>query len=143
MGVIGEVSSASSANNISNASYQGQGSSVKATPQVTESVSKSQSADNVVDRKDEGVIANLSEKNNIEEQSTNVTSSLKEAVKRINSNLESCEAVFGIHEETNRVMIKMVDKETKETIKEFPAEETLDLIAKAWELAGIMVDEKR
>ena len=40
-------------------------------------------------------------------------------------------------------MIKMVDKETRKVIKEFPAEETLDLIAKAWELAGIMVDEKR
>jgi len=37
----------------------------------------------------------------------------------------------------------MVDKRTKEVIKEFPAEQTLDLIAKAWELAGIMVDEKR
>ena len=32
---------------------------------------------------------------------------------------------------------------TKETIKEFPPEQTLDMIAKVWELAGIMVDEKR
>ena len=38
--------------------------------------------------------------------------------------------------------IKMVDKETKDVIKEFPAEETLELIAKAWELAGIMVDKR-
>ena len=27
-------------------------------------------------------------------------------------------------------------------IREFPPEETLDMIAKAWELAGILVDEK-
>jgi flagellar protein FlaG len=52
----------------------------------------------------------------------------------------SCE--FGIHDKTNRVTIKIVDKETKDVIKEFPAEETLDMIAKAWELAGLMVDEK-
>ena len=53
------------------------------------------------------------------------------------------QAVFGIHEETNRITIKIVDKKTKEVIKEFPPEKTLDMIAKAWELAGIMVDEKR
>ena len=53
------------------------------------------------------------------------------------------EAVFGIHEKTNRVTIKIVDKDTKEIIKEFPPEETLDMIAKVWELAGIMIDERR
>jgi len=53
------------------------------------------------------------------------------------------EVAFGFHEKTNRVTIKIIDKETKEVIKELPPEKTLDLIAKAWELAGIMVDEKR
>ena len=52
------------------------------------------------------------------------------------------EAVFGIHDGTNRVMIKIVDKDTREVIKEFPPEETLDMIAKVWELAGIMIDER-
>jgi flagellar protein FlaG len=53
------------------------------------------------------------------------------------------EAIFGIHEATNRVTIKLVDKETKEVIKELPPEKTLDMIAKVWELAGLLVDEKR
>ena len=57
--------------------------------------------------------------------------------------LENSEAVFGFHEETNRVTIKIVDKETKKVIKELPPEKTLDMIAKVWELAGLMVDEKR
>ena len=48
-----------------------------------------------------------------------------------------------MHEETNRVTIKIVDKETKEIIKEFPPEKTLDMIAKVWEMAGLFVDEKR
>ena len=55
----------------------------------------------------------------------------------------NAEAVFGIHDKTNRVTIKMVDKETKKVIKEFPPDETLDMIAKVWEIAGILVDEKR
>ena len=53
------------------------------------------------------------------------------------------EVIFGIHDDTNRVTIKIVDKKSKQVIKEFPPEKTLDMIAKAWELAGILVDEKR
>ena len=68
---------------------------------------------------------------------------IKKAVADINKHANGTEAVFGIHEKTNRITIKIVDKESKEVIKEVPAEKTLDLIAKAWELAGIMVDEKR
>ena len=69
--------------------------------------------------------------------------SIRRAVENINKNLKDSEAVFGIHEKTNRVTIKIVDKETKEVIKELPPEKTLDMIAKAWELAGLLVDEKR
>lgn len=68
---------------------------------------------------------------------------IKKAVEKLNKNMSNSEAVFGIHEETNRVTIKIVDKSTKEVIKELPPEKTLDMIAKAWELAGILVDEKR
>lgn len=68
---------------------------------------------------------------------------IKKAVEQLNKKMNNSEAVFGIHEATNRVTIKIVDKETKETIKELPAEETLDMIAKVWEMAGILVDEKR
>ena len=69
--------------------------------------------------------------------------SIRKAVENINKNLNDAEAIFGIHEKTNRVTIKIVDKKTKEVIKELQAEKTLDMIAKAWELAGLMVDEKR
>lgn len=68
---------------------------------------------------------------------------IKKAVENLNKNLSHSEAVFGIHEETNRVTIKIVDKDTKEVIKEVPPEKTLDMIAKVWEIAGILVDEKR
>ena len=59
------------------------------------------------------------------------------------SQLENTEAVFGFHDETNRVTIKIVDKKTKEVIKELPPEKTLDMIAKVWEMAGLFVNEKR
>ena len=70
---------------------------------------------------------------------------LKKAIAEMNKKINNTneEAVFGVHEETNRVMIKIVGKETKEVVKEFPPEKTLDMIAKLWEMAGILVDEKR
>ena len=69
---------------------------------------------------------------------------IKKAVEQLNKKMSAdSEAVFGIHEDTNRVTIKIVDKNTKETIKELPPEKTLDMIAKVWEIAGILVDEKR
>jgi flagellar protein FlaG len=68
---------------------------------------------------------------------------IREAVKELNKKANNSEAVFGIHEETNRLTIKLVDKETKEVIKELPPEKTLDSLAKIWEMAGILVDEKK
>ncbi len=70
---------------------------------------------------------------------------LKKAVDDINKRAVDAqsEAVFGIHDKTNHITIKIIDKKTKEVIKEFPPEKTLDMIAKVWEMAGLMVDEKR
>ncbi len=76
----------------------------------------------------------------IQEDNEKVKKAISEMAKSVKSNAE---AVFGIHDKTNRVTIKMVDKETKKVIKEFPPDETLDMIARIWEIAGIMVDEKR
>lgn len=71
------------------------------------------------------------------------TEAMRKAAAEINRNAKNSEAVFGIHEGTNRVTIKIVDKNTKEVLKEYPPEKTLDIIAKVWEMAGLMVDEKR
>lgn len=69
---------------------------------------------------------------------------LKKAIAEMNKKINNSneEAVFGVHEDTNRIMIKIMDKDTKEVIKEFPPEKTLDMIARIWEMAGILVDEK-
>ena len=84
------------------------------------------------------------QKNNGERENTKAENdAIKRVVDNINKNMANGEAVFGIHEGTNRVTIKIVDKDTKKVIKELPPEKTLDMIAKVWEMAGILVDEKR
>lgn len=67
---------------------------------------------------------------------------VRNAVADLNKKMNNTFCQYGIHEGTGRVTIKILDKETKDVVKEFPAEETLDLIEKVWELAGIMVDKK-
>ena len=76
----------------------------------------------------------------IEQENEKIRKAVAEMSKKMTSNTE---AIFGIHDETNRVTIKLVDKDTKKVIREIPPEKTLDMIAKVWELAGILVDEKR
>ncbi|MGI6112683.1 MAG: flagellar protein FlaG [Mahellales bacterium] len=49
---------------------------------------------------------------------------------------------FSVHEETQTIMVKVIDTENGEVIREIPPEKILDLVAKLWELAGIMVDER-
>lgn len=103
-------------------------------------------AENVPDTKT--VIVNKAEKkdnDNTNDTRQNQASNeqIKQAVEKLNKSMSNSEAVFGIHEKTNRVTIKIVDKETKKVIKELPPEKTLDMIAKVWEMAGILVDEKR
>lgn len=70
---------------------------------------------------------------------------LKNAVDHANQTMRhsktKCE--FSYHEETKRVSIKVIDEETDEVIREIPPEETLEMLSKMWELAGLMVDEKR
>ena len=78
-----------------------------------------------------------------EENTKQQNEKIKKAVEQMNKNMSNSEAVFGIHEATNRVTIKIVDKDTKKVIKELPPEKTLDMIAKVWEMAGILVDERR
>ena len=84
---------------------------------------------------------NQQAKQQANQQQTN--EQIRKTVEQLNKKMHNSEAIFGIHDETNRVTIKIFDKETKEVIRELPPEKTLDMIAKAWELAGMLVDEKR
>lgn len=112
-----------------------------------ESATSSVQAAEQVDRTT-SVVENAQEKGQSEngeqgkEQQSNFEQ-IRKAVEKLNKNLSNSEAVFGIHEDTSRVTIKIVDKSTKEVLKELPPEKTLDMIAKVWELAGMLIDERR
>ncbi len=107
-----------------------------------EPVEKIDRTTSVVENTQEKGAADGSQQGN--EQQTATNEQIKKAVEQLNKSMAShSEAIFGIHEETNRVTIKIVDKDTKKVLKELPPEKTLDMIAKVWEMAGILIDEKR
>lgn len=60
-----------------------------------------------------------------------------QTLRGVNTNFE-----FTIHEQTKEIMVKVINSETNEVIREIPPEKILDLVAKMWELAGILVDER-
>ncbi|KNY28612.1 flagellar protein FlaG protein [Pseudobacteroides cellulosolvens ATCC 35603 = DSM 2933] len=70
-----------------------------------------------------------------------VIDAIEKANKAISGTNRSFE--FSIHEKTKAIMVKVVDNDTHEVIREIPAEKILDMVAKMWEMAGIMVDERR
>jgi flagellar protein FlaG len=108
--------------------------------QVSEKIAQNTSA---MDTKETGDSDGGSQNQAAQDSAAQRKDQIKKAVDEINKKANNSEAIFGIHEATNRVTIKLVDKETKEVIKELPPEKTLDMIAKVWEMAGLLVDEKR
>lgn len=132
---------------------QAQGSVVQKTqaPAQTERPENADSSVQVAEQVDHttNVVENAGEKGqtgNGEQQGKGqqpTNEQIRKAVEQLNKKMGNSEAIFGIHEATNRVTIKIVDKDTKEVVKELPPEKTLDMIARVWDMAGILVDEKR
>lgn len=69
---------------------------------------------------------------------------VRESVKDINDIVQKVkeDLSFEIHDETDRMMVKVIDRKTKEVIKELPPEEMLDLSARIHEMVGLLIDEK-
>lgn len=77
------------------------------------------------------------------------TEKVKAAVDDLNKQVKQASPIkhtqlsFKYHDDTNRISITVKDSDTDEVIREIPPEKALDMLAKAWELAGLMVDERR
>lgn len=119
-----------------------------AKPVATSTEAVAQSVGNAVDATTAAVVkaenkGNGNKEGNAKEQGQPTNEQIRQAVEKLNKNMKNSDLQFGIHEATNRVTIKVIDHESKEVIKELPPEKTLDMIAKVWEMAGILVDERR
>jgi flagellar protein FlaG len=84
----------------------------------------------------------LQEKNiyNQKELEKEVKKSVKDVNEIVNQVKEGLS--FQIHEDTEELMVQVIDVNTEEVIKELPPEEMLDLKARIHEMVGILIDEK-
>lgn len=69
---------------------------------------------------------------------------VEESVENINRELKSLETNlrFSIHKQTKQIMVKIVDTQTNEVIKEIPSEKILDMVAAMMERAGLIMDKR-
>ena len=67
----------------------------------------------------------------------------KKTIDEANQKLSRTRCEYSYDEPTRRVSIKVYDKDTDKLIREVPPEKSLEALQKIWELAGIIVDEKR
>ena len=83
----------------------------------------------------------LREKQQYSEQ--DLEDEVRESVKDVNEIVDKVKEglSFQIHEDTEKMMVKVVDLNTDEVIKELPPEEMLDLQARIHEMVGILIDE--
>lgn len=118
------------------------------TPRAAEA-KKTESTDGVMDVQiakdsDESVTLSIqADRKQFTDDQKNVNlDKVKKMMEQAVASLPHSDAKFGIHEKTNRIVIKLVDRDTQEVIKEIPPEKTLDLLAKRMELAGVLIDER-
>ena len=79
-----------------------------------------------------------------ESQNSFTPKSIMKAIEAMNKELEPSgkKLAYSIHERTNQMIIKVIDIETDEVIKEIPDEKLMDMMADFCEASGILIDEK-
>ncbi|WP_025685768.1 flagellar protein FlaG [Paenibacillus maysiensis] len=71
----------------------------------------------------------------------------EEAVKELQKAIDAIQGPqktfeISVHEKTHAIMIKVMNKETGDLIREVPPEKILDIAARMMEIAGIIIDKK-
>lgn len=73
---------------------------------------------------------------------------LEEDIKKLNKTVDLVndevneQLKFKLHEESERMMVQVMNLKKNEVVREIPAEEVLDLIGKIKEMVGVFLDEK-
>lgn len=93
---------------------------------------------------DNNVQDSIDKQNEFQQNSLVSQKTIIDSIEKANKKLIDAhtELQFSIHEKTKEIMVKIVNADTKEVIREIPPEEALDRFAKMLELSGLIVDKK-
>ena len=72
-------------------------------------------------------------------------SEILNVIDKLNNSLENVneKVFFSYHEENNRIIVKVIDKQTKEIVREIPPRDIVKLSEHLREYLGLLVDESR
>lgn len=84
--------------------------------------------------KSEGVITAKNQLN--EDKLNSITAELNKGMKAMNTGIG-----FSLHKETDTLMVQIKDMKTDEVLKEYPAHEFLDQVARIRECVGVFLDK--
>lgn len=92
-------------------------------------------------------VKNGMELSKLERQGVNIPFGDEQLIKAIDKAVKALQGPtttleMSVHEKTHQILVKVLNKETGELIREIPPEKTLDLVANMMEIAGILIDEK-
>jgi len=89
-------------------------------------------------------VSKSTENNNSQSKSENKEKEIKSAVIKINKFLEgeTTHLQYEKHDVLNEMIVKVVDNNTNEVLREIPLRKILDMVAKMCEMAGVLVDKK-
>ncbi len=76
-------------------------------------------------------------------RSEEVERQMRDIVDKINSRLTTnTEVSLTFHSKSNRLNIKIIDKDTKKIVKEWPSEKSLDFLAKLIDKEAVVLDKR-
>lgn len=97
-------------------------------------------------RRTDAITRKLSELSEFEKRELPVSEKVVlEAIERANKaiSIANRRLEYAIHDKTKDIIVKVINTETEEIIREIPPEKMLDMVACIWEMIGIIVDERR
>lgn len=91
----------------------------------------------------QAAVAAISEKPKLSIDLAAMQKRLDQAIENLNNQLQSSQTKLGfsIDSETDIVMVKVINKETGELVRQIPAEAVVRLAAKMDDLKGLLLDE--
>ncbi|MBA2942404.1 flagellar protein FlaG [Paenibacillus sp. CGMCC 1.16610] len=72
-----------------------------------------------------------------EEQLNKIINKAIKAAQGVNTQLE-----ISVHKETNDLIVKVINKDTGDVIREIPSEKMIEMIQKFMEMSGVLIDQR-
>jgi len=123
---------------------------IKAQAIISSAIQNRQPNDQAISQQEKTISTltpNWRELDRLEKEGVRLSIGEEQIIRAVERALKALEGPFTmfemrVHEPTNDIIVRVLNRETGELIREIPPEKTLDLVAKMMEFAGLLIDER-